>query len=88
LGFGFRYKIFWVLGVGIGFGYKNFWVLGMGFGFGYKIFGVLGLGIYTQPKLKPKTQKFLVVNVWGQVRSRLSFSFVFELNCVELNFYV
>jgi len=44
-GFGFGYKIFWVLGMGIGFGYKNFWVLGMSFGFGYKIFWVLGLGI-------------------------------------------
>ena len=39
----------WVLGLDIGFGYTNFWVLG------------IGLGIYTQPK--PKTQKFVGVNV-------------------------
>ncbi len=38
-----------IFGFGFGFRYTDFWVL------------VIGLGIYTQPK--PKTQKFLGVNV-------------------------
>ena len=55
MGFGFGYKIFWVLGMVLGLGIQIF-------GFGYKIFWVLGIGfgyIY-------QTQKFLGVNFWGK----------------------
>jgi hypothetical protein len=42
--------------MGMGLGIKHFWVLGFGF-------WVLGMGWVYIPKPKPKTQKFLGVNV-------------------------